>query len=275
MNVFRGKSGRRENSDRFDRFTERARAVLSRAQEEAQRLNHSYIGTEHLLLGLLGDGETPAARTLRQLGIELDQARKTVESIIGRGDREVFGEVGLTPRAKKVIELATDEARRLRHHYVGTEHLLLGLVREGDGIGARVLTDLGATLDHVRAQVIQVLSSGPQAAEAGQAATTREPGGVKSNVVTCRLDDASLSALDALVEAGVRSTRSDAAAWLIAAGIESHRALFERVNATVGEIRRLRTEARSLAEQVIAEGADGQEPEPPAQPESDETASEE
>jgi ATP-dependent Clp protease ATP-binding subunit ClpC len=144
--------------DRFDKFTERARKVLSLAQEEAQRFQHNYIGTEHLLLGLVREGEGVAAKVLANLGVELNKVRSAVEFIIGRGDRIVLGEIGLTPRAKKVIELAVDEARRLNHHYIGTEHLLLGLVREGEGIAAGVLESLGVNLEKVRTQTIQVLS---------------------------------------------------------------------------------------------------------------------
>jgi ATP-dependent Clp protease ATP-binding subunit ClpA len=144
--------------DRFDKFTERARKVLSLAQEEAQRFQHNYIGTEHLLLGLVREGEGVAANVLNNLGVELYRVREAVEFIIGRGDRIVLGEIGLTPRAKKVIELAVDEARRLNHHYIGTEHLLLGLVREGEGIAAGVLESLGVNLEKVRTQTILVLS---------------------------------------------------------------------------------------------------------------------
>ena len=125
--------------DRFDKFTDRARKVLTLAQDEAQRFNHNYIGTEHLLLGLVREGEGVAARVLENMNVELAKVRTAVEFIIGRGDRPVVGEVGLTPRAKRVIELAIDEARRLGHNYIGTEHLLLGLVREGEGIAAGVL----------------------------------------------------------------------------------------------------------------------------------------
>jgi ATP-dependent Clp protease ATP-binding subunit ClpC len=146
------------DKDRFDKFTERARKVLSLAQEEAQRFQHNYIGTEHLLLGLVREGEGVAAKVLSNLGVELNKVRSAVEFIIGRGDRIVLGEIGLTPRAKKVIELAVDEARRLNHHYIGTEHLLLGLVREGEGIAAGVLESLGVNLEKVRTQTIQVLS---------------------------------------------------------------------------------------------------------------------
>ncbi len=164
--------------------------------------------------------------------------------IIGVGDRIVLGEVGMTPRAKKVMELAVDESRRLNHHYIGTEHLLLGLIREGEGIAAGVLESLGVTLERARKEVLRILGQGT--AEKG---TTETPA-PKSNVVTCRLDDAAVGALDALVEAGIRSTRSDAAAWLIGAGIEAHRELFDRVNTTVNEIRKLRLEAQDIARQM-------------------------
>jgi hypothetical protein len=148
----------RSRQQRFDKFTDRARAVLSLAQEEAQRLNHNYIGTEHLLLGMIREGEGVAAKVLANMGVELDRVRTGVEFIIGRGDRQVSGEVGLTPRAKKVIELAVDEARQLGHHYIGTEHLLLGLIREGDGIAAGVLESLSVRLDNARDETMRVLS---------------------------------------------------------------------------------------------------------------------
>jgi ATP-dependent Clp protease ATP-binding subunit ClpC len=143
--------------DRFDKFTGRARKALHLAQEEAKRLQHNYIGTEHLLLGLIREGDGVAAKVLNNLGVDLDKASSSVESVLGRGNRVVTGELGLTPRAKKVIELAVDEARHLHHHYLGTEHLLLGLVREGQGIGARVLESLGVNLEQVRVQTMQVL----------------------------------------------------------------------------------------------------------------------
>jgi len=159
-------------ADRFDKFTERARRVLTLAQEEAQRFNHSYIGTEHLLLGLVREGDGVAAKVLANLGVELNKVRSAVEFIIGRGDRQASGEIGLTPRAKKVIELAVDEARRLQHSYIGTEHLLLGLVREGEGIAAGVLESLGVNLERVRAETQRILAqSQPQGGQAsGQAA---------------------------------------------------------------------------------------------------------
>jgi ATP-dependent Clp protease ATP-binding subunit ClpC len=163
-------------ADRFDKFTERARRVLTLAQEEAQRFNHNYIGTEHLLLGLVREGDGVAAKVLSNLGVELTKVRSAVEFIIGRGDRATTGEIGLTPRAKKVIELAVDEARRLSHHYIGTEHLLLGLVREGEGIAASVLESLGVNLERVRAETTRILSqSMPQSSGAGARSSTRTP----------------------------------------------------------------------------------------------------
>jgi hypothetical protein len=146
--------------DRFHRFTERARRVLTLAQDEAMRFNHNYISTEHLLLGLIREQDGVAARVLENMNVDLAKVRTAVEFIIGRDDRPVVGEVGLTPRAKGAIELAIDEARRLGHNYIGTEHLLLGLVREGEGIAAGVLESLGVNLDRARAEVLRTLSGG-------------------------------------------------------------------------------------------------------------------
>jgi ATP-dependent Clp protease ATP-binding subunit ClpC len=160
-------------ADKFEKFTERARKVLTLAQEEAQRFNHNYIGTEHLLLGLVREGDGVAARVLSNMGVQLPKVRSAVEFIIGRGETMIMGEIGLTPRAKKVIELAVDEARRLNHHYIGTEHLLLGLVREGEGIAAGVLESLGVNLEKVRAQVMQVVSQNAGYQQSKQ--TTKTP----------------------------------------------------------------------------------------------------
>ncbi len=166
-------------ADRFDKFTERARRVLTLAQEEAQRFNHNYIGTEHLLLGLVREGDGVAAKVLSNLGVELNKVRSAVEFIIGRGDRTTSGEIGLTPRAKRVIELAVDEARRLNHSYIGTEHLLLGLVREGEGIAAGVLESLGVNLERVRGETTRILAQtqpqGAAAAGSGGRQTARTP----------------------------------------------------------------------------------------------------
>ena len=147
-------------NERLDKFTERAKKVLVYAQDEATRFNHTYIGTEHLLLGLLREGDGIAAKALGNLGVELNKVRSAVEFIIGRGEKVVVSDINLTPRAKRVIELAVEEARRLGHNYIGTEHLLLGLVREGEGIAAGVLESLGVNLEKVRAQVVRVVSQG-------------------------------------------------------------------------------------------------------------------
>ena len=141
----------------FERFTDRARRVVVLAQEEARLLNHNYIGTEHLLLGLIREGEGVAAKALESLGISLDAVRQQVEEIIGQGQQAPSGHIPFTPRAKKVLELALREATQLGHAHIGTEHLLLGLIREGDGVAAQVLVKLGADLNRVRQQVIQLL----------------------------------------------------------------------------------------------------------------------
>ena len=164
---------------RFEKFSERARRVLSLAQEEAQRFNHNYIGTEHILLGLVRETEGVAALVLSNLNVELVKVRSAVEFIIGRGERPTPGEIGLTPRAKKVIELAVDEARRLYHHYIGTEHLLIGLMREGEGVAAGVLESLGVSLEKVREEtnsIIATQSSGSSVSGAqATARTSRTP----------------------------------------------------------------------------------------------------
>ena len=161
---------------RFEKFSERARRVLSLAQEEAQRFNHNYIGTEHILLGLVRETEGVAARVLANLGVDLNKIRSAVEFIIGRGERPSQGEIGLTPRAKKVVELAVDEARRMNHTYIGTEHLLIGLLREGEGVAAGVLESLGITLDKVRSETHRILSqSAPTTSGHGARSSTRTP----------------------------------------------------------------------------------------------------
>ena len=164
-------------ASRFEKFSERARRVLSLAQEEAQRFNHNYIGTEHILLGLVRETDGVAAKVLTSLGVELTKVRSAVEFIIGRGERATPGEIGLTPRAKKVIELAVDEARRLSHNYIGTEHLLIGLLREGEGVPAGVLESLGVNLDKVRGETSRILSqSASQSQGSGSGRTsTRTP----------------------------------------------------------------------------------------------------
>jgi ATP-dependent Clp protease ATP-binding subunit ClpA len=150
----------------FERFTDRARRVVVLAQEEARMLNHNYIGTEHILLGLIHEGEGVAAKALESLGIALEGVRQQVEEIIGQGQQAPSGHIPFTPRAKKVLELSLREALQLGHNYIGTEHILLGLIREGEGVAAQVLVKLGADRDRVRQQVIQLLGGDTGAVEA-------------------------------------------------------------------------------------------------------------
>lgn len=162
-------------ANKFDRFTERARRVLTLAQEEAQRLNHNYIGTEHLLLGLVREKEGVAARVLQNMGLGSEQVRKAVERMVGRGRRPLLGQTGLTPRTKRVIELAVEEARRMGHQYIGTEHLLLGLVREADGIAVDILRDMGVDLEMVRAQTARAIMQGRPGRSLDRAKESRTP----------------------------------------------------------------------------------------------------
>jgi ATP-dependent Clp protease ATP-binding subunit ClpA len=155
----------------FERFTDRARRVVVLAQEEARLLNHNYVGTEHLLLGLIHEAEGVAAKALELLGIRLEVVRAQVEQIVGRGQRAPTGHIPFTPRAKKVLELSLREAKQLGHNYIGTEHILLGLIREGEGVAAHVLVKLGADLSRARGQVIGLLSGDAGTEEA--AARTR------------------------------------------------------------------------------------------------------
>jgi ATP-dependent Clp protease ATP-binding subunit ClpC len=141
----------------FQRFTDRARRVVVRAQEEARMLDHNYVGAEHVLLGLTDEGGGVAARVLESLGIGPEAARQRVEEIIGRGKQAPSGHIPFTPQAKKLLEMALLESRALGHHYIGTEHILLGLIRAGDGVAAQVLIGLGADLDGAREQVIRLL----------------------------------------------------------------------------------------------------------------------
>ncbi len=160
----------------FERFTDRARRVVVLAQEEARLLNHNYIGTEHILLGLIHEGEGVAAKSLESMGISLEAVRQQVEEIIGQGQQAPSGHIPFTPRAKKVLELSLREALQLGHNYIGTEHILLGLIREGEGVAAQVLVKLGADLNRVRQQVIQLLSGyqGKEPAAAGPGAGPQE-----------------------------------------------------------------------------------------------------
>jgi ATP-dependent Clp protease ATP-binding subunit ClpC len=155
----------------FERFTDRARRAVVDAQEEARRLDHSYLGPEHLLLGLIREGNGLAVKALSGLGIEPDRVREQVEEQTGRGQAAPSGRIPFTPAAKKSLELSLSESRHLGHSYIGTEHILLGLIREGDGLAAGVLTSLGADLERVRAQVTSLLEAYQRRKDTGQGDT--------------------------------------------------------------------------------------------------------
>jgi ATP-dependent Clp protease ATP-binding subunit ClpC len=159
----------------FERFTEKAIKVIMLAQEEARRLGHNFVGTEQILLGLIGEGTGVAAKVLKSMGVNLKDARIEVEKIIGRGSGFVAVEIPFTPRAKRVLELSLEEARQLGHNYIGTEHLLLGLIREGEGVAARVLENLGVDLSKVRTQVIRMLGETAEVSSPGQSGRTKTP----------------------------------------------------------------------------------------------------
>ncbi len=175
----------------FERFTEKAIKVIMLAQEEARRLGHNFVGTEQVLLGLIGEGTGIAAKTLKSMGVNLKDARVEVEKIIGRGSGFVAVEIPFTPRAKRVLELSWDEARQLGHNYIGTEHLLLGLIREGEGVAARVLENLGVDLNKIRSNVVKMLGDSKPTAGAGAGSGSSSSGGSSSTskVKTPSLDE--------------------------------------------------------------------------------------
>jgi len=186
----------------FERFTDRARRVVVLAQEEARLLNHNYIGTEHILLGLIHEGQGVAAKALESLGISLETVRSQVEEIIGQGQAAPTGHIPFTPRAKKVLELSLREALQLGHNYIGTEHMLLGVIREGEGVAAQVLEKLGASLDRVRQQVIQLLQGEAVASEVQPPAPT-EPEDFAARVV--RAEEIEAAAREVATEFGDES----------------------------------------------------------------------
>ncbi len=176
----------------FERFTDRARRVVVLSQEEARLLSHNYIGTEHILLGLIQEHEGVAAKALESLKISLEAVRRQVEEVIGRGDKAPQGHIPFTPRAKRVLELSLRESLQLSHNYIGTEHILLGLIREGEGVAAQVLGKLGVDLSSVRHQVIQLL-------EAGGTASSGWGGEPERTVVLDRVNVSSRGPLEATV----------------------------------------------------------------------------
>jgi ATP-dependent Clp protease ATP-binding subunit ClpA len=206
----------------FERFTDRARATVVHAQEEARLLRHNYIGTEHILLGLIRESEGLAAKALSALGVSLEGVRQQVTEIIGEGEEAPGGHIPFTPRAKKVLELSLREALQLKHNYIGTEHILLGLVREGEGVAAQVLVNLGADLVRVRQEVTRHLAGlgEDSSAEAQGAARRRTPAAEQVVAAAERLAGGSPMGSHHLLEALVRSEDSAAAKALAALGVD-------------------------------------------------------
>jgi len=237
----------------FERFTDRARRVVVLAQEEARMLNHDYIGTEHILLGLIREGDGVAAQALQALGITQDAVRQQVEEIIGRGQQAPSGHIPFTPRAKKVLKLALREALQLGHNYIGTEHILLGLIREGDGAAAQVLVRLSADLNRPRQQVIQLLHGyqGREQTGSGTLAAARAvlAGGGKRKLLSQLLDrfdsmESRLSALERRVGTGpdvrdldqeIAQVRRDKESAIDAQDFENAAVLRDREKQLLGE----------------------------------------
>jgi ATP-dependent Clp protease ATP-binding subunit ClpC len=230
----------------FERFTDRARRVVVLAQDEARRLNHDYIGTEHILLGLVQEGEGVAAQALESLGIGLDAVRHQVEEVVGRGKEPPGGHIPFTPRAKKVLELSLREALQLGHDYIGTEHILLGLIREGEGVAAQVLANLGADLNLVRQQVIQLLHS--HQIEGHERLSTARPAGpsARLELIVNRQTEAIIGRLDAI----------DARL----AGIEGHLGIAQPVPPGESPADEGPAEASSAGEGPAGEGPAGEGP---------------
>jgi ATP-dependent Clp protease ATP-binding subunit ClpA len=205
----------------FERFTDRARQTVVLAQEEARRLDHNYIGTEHLLLGMLRDADNVAARALRGLGIALEMVRTDVEQIVGRGDESPGGHIPFTPRAKKVLELSLREALQLGHNYIGTEHILLGLVREGDGLAAQVLVKRGATLPRVRKAVLDEVGRAGSERLAPHGRPRRTPAAVQVVAAADELAGSSPTGTHHLLEALARSEDSLGAKVLAELGLDA------------------------------------------------------
>lgn len=251
----------------FDQFTDRARQTMQLAQAEARRYRHDYLGTEHLLLALTTQSEGAAARALAALGVEERQVREATESVLGPSTGEAKGKLELVPRAKRSLELAIDEARQLNHQFIGTEHLLLGMLRQGDNVAVGILSHLGISLPEVYEQlelIWQAADRTPRpirrmvevALRRGRNTAATPPADTKGNVLTIRVTDRDLAAIDALIEAGIRSTRSDATSWLISAGIDAHKELFDKLHATIAQIRQLRADAQAIVERATTPDPD-------------------
>jgi ATP-dependent Clp protease ATP-binding subunit ClpC len=249
---------------RFDAFDARARHALQRARDESERDGLDYIGTEQLLLGLLAQPGGVARRVLRNFGIELEATRTALRRFRAVSLEqpppagEASPDVGLTPTAKRMLELAVEEARTLGHQSIGTEHLLLGLIAVGEGALIDILELRGIEPAGVRSRTLQVSRGQSSRSRSGRPLMIGPESPLiadvtKNNVVMCRVDDLDMDAIDTLIEAGVRANRSDAAGWLIKAGLESKRAVLDSVRDKVHEIRRIREDARALAENAEAQ----------------------
>jgi ATP-dependent Clp protease ATP-binding subunit ClpA len=252
----------------FERFTDRARRVIVLGQEEARLLNHNYIGTEHLLLGLAHEGQGVAATALESLGISLEAVRAQVKEIIGQGQSAPTGHVPFTPRAKKVLELSLREAKQLRHNYIGTEHLLLGLVREGEGVAAQVLVRLGGDLSRVRQRVVQLLggsAGGPEAAVEMRPVSMPPPEELREAgerlAEVRRQKEAAIAAQDFNQAAALRDAEEELLAGLAArererewtAGVDLA-AVVREVQRLHGEVQRLHGEVQGLRELLRRHG---------------------
>jgi ATP-dependent Clp protease ATP-binding subunit ClpA len=195
-------------ADMFERFTDRARRVVVLAQEEARMLQHSYIGTEHLLLGILAGGDGTAVRALDEIGITLDIVRQQVEQIVGLGKKSLTGHIPFTPRAKKVLELSLREALRLGHNYIGTEHILLGIIREGEGVAAQILTRLGDDLSVVRAHVVRLATTSAEAPAETADVAARRPVVARQSGVIALLEDISVRLANIEAHLGIARPRN-------------------------------------------------------------------
>ena len=250
----------------FDRFNDRAKRVLALAQDEAIRFNHNYIGVEHLLLGLIREGEGVAAHVLDSLGVQLTKARTAVEFIVGRGDSTTApSEITLSPRTKRVIELAIEEAGKLRHSYVGTEHLLLGIVREGEGVASGILESLGVALEKVREQVIASLGQDRGGGDARRHAVAAADfvKAAQSSMPLDRLDTGARRALArAYWEAGRANEDEVMPHHLLLALVANEEAWIRRVLAQV------HVEPADLAARIDTAAPPRQGPRPPATTES-------
>jgi ATP-dependent Clp protease ATP-binding subunit ClpC len=242
----------------FERFTDRARQVVVLAQEEARMLNHNYIGTEHILLGLIHEGEGVAAKALKSLGIRLEAVRQQVEEIIGQGQQAPSGHIPFTPRAKKALELSLREAQQLGHNYIGTEHILLGLIREGEGVAAQVLVRLGADLNRVRQQVIQLLHGyqGKEPAAAGAGQRHRLPGLAAEFLLRIDAIESRLSELEFRVGTGpdvraldaeIAQARRDTESAIAKQDVEAGKSLHDMEQQLIADVH---PDAPSLAEKV-------------------------